>query len=76
MVDNSEENKGQSDIFKNMVTTKSSLFTNILSEKNESEWIGLKKNKEYFNGNCLYSQNIARIDNALKNMHKRWSTID
>jgi hypothetical protein len=76
MVDNSEENNCQSDMFKNMVTTKSSLSTNISSEKNESEWIALEKNKEYLNGNCCYSQHISRIDNALKNIHKRWSTID
>lgn len=76
MFDDSDYNNNQSEISKNMETTKSSLYTNIISENNENEEESLKKNREYFNGNCCYSHNIGRIDNALKNMHNRWSNID
>jgi hypothetical protein len=76
MIDDSNYNNDQSDIFMDMVTTISSLYTNITSEKNESEDKNLKRNREYLNGNCCSIHNIGRIDNALKNMHKRWSTID
>jgi hypothetical protein len=71
-----DENNNQSNLFKTTISTNSHLFSNIFSEKNKSEYKELGKNKEYVIGNCCYKKNISRIDNALKNMHKRWSNID
>ena len=75
--DAADDVKDESGISDSMAIAESSLcFADASNTKNSNkEYLGLAEDKKFLQANSCYC-NITAIDNRLKNMHKRWSTID